>query len=88
MEWENIPRDEQETVMNIDYCEKTINVYTTRKQVGERLIKKIGQPTRILKNGNKIYAVEYTRSLYDADVRHFFSKTLLIGAFKNANDED
>ena len=41
MEWEIIPRDEQETLINIDYCVKTINVYTSRKQVGERLKKKI-----------------------------------------------
>ena len=59
MEWEIVPRDEQETLINIDYYEKTINVYTSRKQVGERLKKKIGEPTDIYKNNNKIYAVNY-----------------------------
>ena len=88
MEWEIVPRDEQETLINIDYCEKTINVYTSRKQVGERLKKKIGEPTDIYKNGNKIYAVNYKRNLFDKDVAKFLSKMLLIGAFRDENSVD
>ena len=85
MEWEIAPRDEQETLINIDYYEKTINVYTSRKQVGERLKKKIGEPTNIYTTNNKIYAVGYKRNLCDKDVVKFLSKTLLIGNFKNDN---
>ena len=85
MEWEIVPRDEQETLINIDYCEKTINVYTSRKQVAERLKKKIGEPTDIYKNNNKIYAVNYKRNLFDKDVAKFLSKMLLIGAFRDEN---
>lgn len=85
MEWEIVPRDEQETLINIDYYEKTINVYTSRKQVAERLKKKIGEPTDIYKNGNKIYAVNYKRNLFDKDVAKFLSKMLLIGAFRDDN---
>lgn len=85
MEWEIVPRDEQETLINIDYHEKTINVYTSRKQVGERLKKKIGDPTDVYKNGNKIYAVNYKRNLFDKDVAKFLSKMLLIGAFRDEN---
>lgn len=85
MEWEIVPRDEQETLINIDYCEKTINVYTSRKQVAERLKKKIGEPTDVYKNGNKIYAVNYKRNLFDKDVAKFLSKMLLIGAFRDEN---
>lgn len=85
MEWEILPRDEQETIINIDYCEKTINVYTSRKQVGERLIKKIGEPTNKYASNNKIYAVEYKRNLSDKDVAKFLSKVLLIGSFKDEN---
>lgn len=85
MEWEIVPRDEQETLINIDYCEKAINVYTSRKQVGERLKKKIGEPTDVYKNGNKIYAVNYKRNLFDKDVAKFLSKMLLIGAFRDDN---
>lgn len=85
MEWEIVPRDEQETLINIDYCEKTINVYTSRKQVAERLKKKMGEPTDFYKNGNKIYAVNYKRNLFDKDVAKFLSKMLLIGAFRDDN---
>lgn len=88
MKWEIIPMDEQETMVNIDYYEKIINVYTTRKSVGERLIRKLGEPTKTHKNGDSIYAVEYTRNLFDKDVAKFFSKMLLIGSFRKQNDED
>ena len=88
MEWEIIPRDEQETIINIDYCEKTINVYTSRKQVGERLKKKIGEPTDKYVSNGKIYAVNYKRNLFDKDVAKFLSKMLLIGAFRDENSTD
>ena len=85
MKWEIVPRDEQETIINIDYCEKTINVYTSRKQVGERLKQKIGEPTDKYISNNKIYAVNYKRNLFDKDVAKFLSKMLLIGAFRDEN---
>ena len=85
MEWEIVPRDEQETLINIDYCEKVINVYTSRKQVGERLKKKIGEPTDKYISNGKIYAVNYKRNLFDKDVAKFLSKMLLIGAFRDEN---
>lgn len=85
MEWEIVPRDEQETIFNIDYFEKTISIYTTRKQVGERLMKKIGEPNIKFENQGRIYAVEYKRNLFDKDVAKFFSKMLVIGAFRDDN---
>lgn len=85
MEWEIVPRDEQETIINIDYCEKTINIYTSRKQVGERLKKKIGEPTNKYVSNGKVYAVNYKRNLFDKDVAKFLSKMLLIGAFRDDN---
>ena len=88
MEWEIVPRDEQETLIDIDYCEKTINVYTSRKQVGERLKKKIGEPTDKYVSNGKIYAVNYKRNLFDKDVAKFLSKILLIGSFRDENSTD
>ena len=88
MEWEVVPRDEQETLINIDYCEKTINVYTSRKQVGERLKKKIGEPTDKYISNGKIYAVNYKRNLFDKDVAKFLSKMLLIGSLRDENSTD
>ena len=88
MEWEIVPRDEQETLIKIDYCEKTINIYTSRKQVGERLKKKIGEPTDKYVSNGKIYAVNYKRNLFDKDVAKFLSKMLLIGSFRDENSTD
>ena len=87
MKWEITPLDEQETILSIDYYDKTINVYTARKSVGERLMKKMGKPTKTHENDGKISAVEYTRSLYDKDVAKFFSKMLLIGTYRKQEDE-
>ncbi len=83
MSWDIVPRDEQETVINIDYFEKTIEVYTSRKQVGVRLFKKFGEPTKKYENDGRIYAVSYKRNLFDNDVAKFFSKMLLIGSFRD-----
>ena len=88
MEWEIVPRDKQQTLINIDYCEKTINVYTSRKQVGERLKKKIGEPTDKYISNGKIYVVNYKRNLFDKDVAKFLSKMLLIGSFRDENSTD
>ena len=86
MEWEIVPRDEQETIINIDYYEKTITVYTSRKQVAERLKRKIGEPTRLYTSENRVYAVDYKRNLFDKDVSKFFSKMLMVGAFRDDNE--
>ena len=41
--WEQVPRDEQETIINVDYYEKTMTLYTSRKSVAQRLKKKVGE---------------------------------------------
>lgn len=85
--WRINPREEQETMLNIDYCDKTISVYTSRKSVGERLYKKLGEPTRTETQNGLISSVTYERSLFDKDVSKFFSKMLLIGAFRENNSQ-
>ena len=88
MNWEGTPLDEQETIINVDYYEKKITVYTSRKSVGVRMIRKLGEPTKIYEHDGKISAVEYTRNLFDKDVAKFFSKMLIIGGFRKPNEED
>ena len=88
MQWNILPREEQETFMNIDYFEKTISVYTSRKSVGERLYKKLGEPTTIDKQNGLISGVTYVRSLFDKDVAKFFSKSLLVGAFRDNSSQN
>ena len=87
MNWEIVPRDEQETFLTIDYYEKTIEVYTSRKSVADRLLKKVGEPTQKYECDGRIYAVCYKRNLFDKDVSKFFSKMLLIGAFRDTEGE-
>ena len=43
--WISIPIDEQETIINLDYFEKVLTVYTTNQATSKRLQKKIGEPT-------------------------------------------
>lgn len=88
MEWEIVPRDEQETIINVDYFEKTITIYTNRKATGKRLYKKIGEPTRTDFHDGYISGVTYVRNLFDKDVVKFFSKSLIIGAFRENNIEN
>lgn len=87
MIWEIVPRDEQETIINIDYYDKKISVYTSRKQVGERLRKKLGEPTYAYSNDGRIFGVTYERNLFDKDVSKFFSKMLMVGTFRDVDNE-
>lgn len=78
MKWNNIPREEQETIINFDYLKKTINLYTTRYAVGNKLIKRVGQPTKINYTDNKVDGVQYQISMNDSRVRKLLSITALI----------
>ena len=78
MKLEMIPREEQETIINIDYNEKTISLYTTRYSVANKLKKRIGEPTKIQFNQNLITSVEYKMSMGDERVRRLLSLGAII----------
>lgn len=82
MEWYAVPREEQETIVNIDYEERTLSFYTTRKSVGNKLLKRVGKPDKIETSEGKITAVNYTRKLSDKDIRSFLSVGTLICGFR------
>ena len=84
--WDLVPRDEQETVINIDYYEKTITVYTSRKSVAERLKRKVGDPDYADKIENRIVGVTYKMPLHDKRVKQFLSIGNIIGGFRNNNE--
>ena len=88
MEWEVIPRDEQETIVQIDYYEKKIDVYTTRKSVAKRLEKKVGKPDEVQINNNCIWSVSYRRDLSDKNIKSFLSVGTLVGGFRQQNGQD
>lgn len=46
MKFYNTSIEEQETIINIDYYSKSLNVYSSRKSVIQRLYNNLGEPTR------------------------------------------
>jgi hypothetical protein len=88
MEWATVPREEQETVINIDYDEKILNFYTTRKSTARRLEKKIGKADSVETIDGEICAVSYKRKLTDKSINAFFSKTIMCGGFAHQNTSD
>lgn len=78
MKWKSVSKEEQETIINIDYYDKTISLYTTKQSVANRLKKKIGAPTNINEVNGIIYSVEYKMSILDERVRKLIAKTTLI----------
>ena len=82
--WYDVPREEQETTINIDYEERTLVLYTTRKNVATKLAKKVGEPTKIYTIDGKISAVEYKKKLADSNIRYFLSVGIIIAGFKQS----
>jgi len=76
--WNTIPREEQETIINLDYLDKKISLYTSKQSVGNRLKKKIGNPTKINYSNNKIDSVEYIMPMSDKRVRSLLLKTIIV----------
>jgi len=87
MNWYEVPRDEQETTINVDYEERTLVLYTTRKSVANKLIKRVGEPTKIYKTDNKVSGVEYKKRLSDKNIKAFLSVSTIIGGFKKEINE-
>ena len=54
--------EEQETIINIDYCKKEISLYTNRRSVYERIAKKIGKPIKEYYIDKKISGAKWTKS--------------------------
>lgn len=88
MKWAIVPRDEQETIISVNYFERTLTVYTSRRPTANRLIKKIGDPTLIHYSDGLVTGITYEKNLFDKDISKFFSKGLIIGAFREQNAED
>lgn len=57
--WESISLDEKESIINFDYFEGIVNVYTSNQSTGNRIKKKIGEPFKIGMNEGKIFSMEW-----------------------------
>lgn len=87
MKWDSVPVDEQETIINIDYFDKTISVYTTKQSIANRLKKRLGEPDNIDKTNGNISGVNYVRKLSDNNVRKMLSMSVLIGGFRKDKEK-
>lgn len=45
--WNSIPNDEKETIINFDYFEECLTIFTTNQMTARKLTKKVGQPSKI-----------------------------------------
>ena len=85
--WCDVSVEEQETTINIDYCSKTISLYTSRKATANKLKKAIGEPNKIDYVNKKISGVFYKRNVDDKETKKLLSKGLLIGAIQSNNTD-
>ena len=53
------PKEEQETIVSIDYATKTLIIYTNRYTVAKRIIEKGYKPTKQYKEKGEVSAVEF-----------------------------
>ena len=79
----NTDLDEQETIIHIDYFNKKVNAYTSRKSIYERLCRKIGKPQETYSVINKISGARWNISFSDRKtLTLLLSRPTLIGNIK------
>jgi hypothetical protein len=79
----NTDLDEQETIIHIDYFNKQVNAYTSRKSIYERLCRKIGKPQETYCTKNKISGAKWIISFSDKKIiSSLLSRPTLIGNIK------
>lgn len=75
--------EEQETIINIDYEKSTVTIYTSKKSIYNRLVKKIGNPTKHFYTNKKIssakWEIPFNQKKYLTSI---FSRPTLIGNIK------
>lgn len=57
--WCKIPFEEQETIINFDYYNKWVEIYTSRRIVATKIQKKIGEPQEKAQEKGKICGVTW-----------------------------
>ncbi len=83
MKYYNTSLDEQETIINIDYFEKNLYIYSSRKSIIERLKRKLGNPNKEYFTQELISGACWQISFQDKErIRVALSKMILIGQMK------
>lgn len=80
MQYYNTSLEEQESVINIDYQERTLKIYSSRKVVIERLKKRLGNPTAVNTVKGVVSGASWEISFKEKNkIRLALSKTIIIG---------
>ena len=78
----NIP-EEQETIINLDYFERTLHIYSSRKATIKRLSVKLGTPTKTGLINKSLASASWTIPFGDKKrISIALSRPLLIGQMK------
>lgn len=80
--WYSIPIDEQETIINFDYFDHKIILYTTNKATSNRLQKKIGEPDEITKTNGLISGTTWNLKF---EQRETIKKAISLGSLLTMN---
>lgn len=88
MKWTSIPTDEKETILNFDHYNNKLNLYTTNQATGNRIQKKIGEPSKIGYIEGKIASEEWEIPFQERDkLRKIFSINLFVSSYLSKNGE-
>lgn len=80
MEFEKNYIQEQETQINIDYAERQVQLYTSKKSIYERMSKQIGQAEKIYYIQGKVSGARWIVKFADKEkLRKVLSRPILIG---------
>lgn len=83
MKYYNTIPEEQETIINIDYFERTLNIYSSRKSVIQRLYSKLGEPYQSDYINNTLTGANWKIKFEEKKkITIALSKPLLIGQMK------
>lgn len=79
MKFYNTAPEEQESVLNIDYLEKNLYVYSSRTAIIKRFYKRLGTPNRIYYVGEAVSGASWKIPFKDKNkIRIGLSKMLLL----------
>ena len=83
MKYYNTIPEEQETTINIDYYKKRLILYSSRKPVIQRLIRKLGEPNKIYYLKKEVSGASWIIKFENKKIiTKVLSRPLLIGNIK------
>lgn len=83
MKFYNTNIEEQETQISIDYYSKTLNIYSSRKSVIQRLYNKLGEPSKTDYINKSVTGASWQIPFADKKkITIALSRPLLIGQMK------